>query len=90
MSAGFDSGYTAPPLLCPTTAMITLQQLEKLRLHRRPAGQLVMANLVLSWDYLLPRRTRIVLEGSDNLPRESAYISPAGMPAAWLSAVVSM
>ncbi len=50
--------------------MITLQQLEKLRLHRRPAGQLVMANLVLSWDYLLPRRTRIVLEGLDNLPRD--------------------
>ena len=50
--------------------MIDIDRLSKLRLHRRPIGQIAFANLVLSWDYLLPRRTEIIMEGLDNLPRD--------------------
>ena len=48
--------------------MLTLERLKKVRLHRRSPGQKVMANLALFWDYKLPRRTRITLEGLENLP----------------------
>ena len=50
--------------------MIDTDRLNRLRLHRRPMGQIAFANLVLSWDYRLPRRTEIVLEGLENLPRD--------------------
>lgn len=53
----------------PEPAMLTLERLKKVQLHRRSLGQKVMANLVLRWDYRLPRRTRITLEGLENLPR---------------------
>ena len=33
-------------------------------------GQLVMANMVLSIDYTVPRKTQIQLEGVENLPRD--------------------
>lgn len=48
--------------------MLTLERLKKVRLHRRSLGQRVMANMALMWDYRLPRRTRIILEGLENLP----------------------
>lgn len=50
--------------------MINLHRLRKLKLHRTPPGQLLMAEGLLRWDYALPRRTEIALEGLDNLPRD--------------------
>ncbi len=50
--------------------MIDLDRLNRLRLHRRPFGQIAYANLVLSWDYRLPRKTDIVMDGLENLPRD--------------------
>lgn len=50
--------------------MLDLARLQKLKLHRRPPGQVFMAECVLSVDYALPRRTEIVLEGVENLPRD--------------------
>ena len=48
--------------------MLTLERLSNVRLHRRSLGQRLMANLVLAWDYRLPRPTRIKLEGLEHLP----------------------
>jgi 1-acyl-sn-glycerol-3-phosphate acyltransferase len=50
--------------------MLTLERLRKVRLHTRSLGQKMVANLGLVWDYRLPRRTRIDLEGVENLPDE--------------------
>lgn len=50
--------------------MLTLERLQNVRLHTRSLGQKMVANLGLMWDYRLPRRTRIVLEGVENLPEE--------------------
>jgi 1-acyl-sn-glycerol-3-phosphate acyltransferase len=52
------------------SAMIDLDRLRKLRLHRTPPGQLAFANLVLRWDYTLPRRTAIELDGIEHIPRD--------------------
>lgn len=50
--------------------MLDLERLEKIKLHRRPIGQVLIGNLVLWPDYTKPgRRTEIVLEGVENLPR---------------------
>jgi 1-acyl-sn-glycerol-3-phosphate acyltransferase len=51
--------------------MLDLERLEKIKLHRRPVGQILIGNLVLWPDYNFPtRRTEIVLEGIENLPRQ--------------------
>lgn len=50
--------------------MLTLERLKNVRLHTRSLGQKMVANLGLVWDYRLPRRTRIDLEGLENLPDE--------------------
>lgn len=52
--------------------MLDLERLEKIKLHRRPIGQVLVGNLVLWPDYRFfpTRRTEIVLEGVENLPRE--------------------
>lgn len=50
--------------------MLDLERLEKIKLHRRPIGQVLVGNLVLWPDYNIPtRRTEIVIEGVENLPR---------------------
>ncbi len=49
--------------------MLDLERLEKIKLHRRPIGQVLVGNLVLWPNYSFPtRRTEIVLEGVENLP----------------------
>ncbi|MCA9661310.1 MAG: 1-acyl-sn-glycerol-3-phosphate acyltransferase [Myxococcales bacterium] len=50
--------------------MLDLERLRHIRLSKRPIGQLVFANLVLAVDYRLPRKTEIILEGLENLPRD--------------------
>ena len=50
------------------------EHLEQLKLHRRPRGQILFANLVLSPDYRFPRRTSITIEGIENLPKEGGAI----------------
>lgn len=50
--------------------MIDLHRLRKLKLHRTPPGQLLMAEGLLRWDYALPRRTEIAIEGLAQLPRD--------------------
>ncbi|MCC6751824.1 MAG: 1-acyl-sn-glycerol-3-phosphate acyltransferase [Deltaproteobacteria bacterium] len=49
--------------------MLDLERLKHTKLSRTPVGQLLVANLVLSVDYRFPRRTTIVLEGTENIPR---------------------
>jgi len=53
--------------------MIDLARLERVDLHRTPWGQLFMAQ-ILRLDYRFPRRTRIVLEGTENLEPGRSYI----------------
>lgn len=48
--------------------------LRRLRLHRRPRGQVVFANLVLAPDYRFPRRTHISLEGAAQIPTNGGAI----------------
>lgn len=48
---------------------LDLERLERVKLHRRPWGQVLIANLGLAVDYRLPRRTEIVLEGVEHLSR---------------------
>ncbi len=50
--------------------MIELAQIAKLRLHRKPFGQLAMAELALRWDYALPRKTDIVIENLEGIPKD--------------------
>jgi len=50
--------------------MLDLDRLRKIRLHRTPKGQVAFAQGFLRWDYLLPHRTDIVLEGLQNLPTD--------------------
>lgn len=52
--------------------MLDLERLEKVRLMRLPPGQIFLAEAALRWDYLIPRRTVIELEGVENLPRDRA------------------
>lgn len=48
--------------------MLNLERMKRVRLARRPLGQVLMANVVLRADYAFPHRTEIVLEGVENLP----------------------
>lgn len=50
--------------------MLDLKRLEKVHLMRLPPGQILFAEGALRWDYLLPRRTVIELEGEEHLPRD--------------------
>jgi 1-acyl-sn-glycerol-3-phosphate acyltransferase len=50
--------------------MLDLERLRRMRLATRPLGQLVMANAGLGVDYRFPRRTEIVFEGEENVPRD--------------------
>lgn len=50
--------------------MLDLERLRRIKLHRRPIGQRLVAELVLRADYRFPRKTEIVLEGVDNIPRD--------------------
>ena len=48
--------------------MLDLARLRRVKLHRRPLGQLVVGNLGLALDYRFPKRTEIVIEGAGNVP----------------------
>lgn len=50
--------------------MLDLDRLKRIRLARRPIGQLLIANVVLRLDYRFPKKTRIDLEGVENIPRD--------------------
>jgi 1-acyl-sn-glycerol-3-phosphate acyltransferase len=50
--------------------MLTLERLRRLRLMRRPPGQVLFANTVLRWDYRIPRKTEIIIEGIEHIPRD--------------------
>ena len=49
--------------------VLTLERLKKTQLAAAPMGQRLVANIVLAWDYKLPRPTLITLEGTHNLPK---------------------
>jgi 1-acyl-sn-glycerol-3-phosphate acyltransferase len=53
--------------------MLDLARLERVNLHRTPWGQLLMAQ-ILRLDYRFPRRTEIVLEGTEHLEQGHSYI----------------
>ena len=53
--------------------MIDLARLERVELHRKPWGQVFIAQ-ILRLDYRFPRRTQIVLEGTENLEPGRSYI----------------
>lgn len=48
--------------------MLDLDRLERIRLRRRPIGQLIVGNLGLALDYRFPKKTEIVLEGAEHIP----------------------
>jgi 1-acyl-sn-glycerol-3-phosphate acyltransferase len=48
--------------------MLDLARLRRIKLSRRPLGQVVVGNLGLALDYRFPRRTEIVIEGAENIP----------------------
>lgn len=50
--------------------MVDEEHLTRLRLSRKPLGQRVVAWLFLGPNYFLPPRTRIVLEGIENIPSD--------------------
>jgi len=52
------------------TAMLDLARLEKIRLRKTPPVQILIAQLILRFDYALPRPTHITLVGLENLPRD--------------------
>ena len=54
--------------------MLTLDHLRAVRLHERPPGQVAFANLFLRFDYRLPSRTEIVLEGTEHLDPDRRYM----------------
>lgn len=47
-------------------AMLTLERLQRIHLHERPAGQIVVAK-ILGLNYRMPPRTEIVVEGAEVL-----------------------
>jgi 1-acyl-sn-glycerol-3-phosphate acyltransferase len=53
--------------------VLDLARLQRLNLHRTPWGQLFMGQL-LRLDYAFPRRTEIVLEGTENIEAGRSYI----------------
>ncbi|MBI2900886.1 MAG: 1-acyl-sn-glycerol-3-phosphate acyltransferase [Planctomycetes bacterium] len=50
--------------------MLDLARLRNVRLHRIPPGQRLIAEFFLRWAFVVPRRTRIVLEGAEFIPRD--------------------
>lgn len=50
--------------------MLDLKRLRNLRLWRRPPGQIAVAELGMRLDYRFPRKTEVVLEGLEHLPRD--------------------
>jgi len=50
--------------------MLDLARLEKIRLRTSPPVQILIAQMVLRFDYALPRPTHIALDGLENLPRD--------------------
>lgn len=55
--------------------MLDLDRLKALSIRKTPWGQLAMANLVLSADYRLPKRTRIRIEGLEHLPDRPVFFA---------------
>jgi len=55
--------------------MLDLQRLERIRLSRRPLGQILVGNLLLRPDYAFPKKTEIVLEGIQNLPGRPVFLA---------------
>ena len=55
--------------------MLDLARLKRIKLAKRPPGQVFMANVLLRMDYAFPRRTEILLDGIDaHLKRDTGYI----------------
>jgi 1-acyl-sn-glycerol-3-phosphate acyltransferase len=50
--------------------MLDLERLDKIRLRARPVGQLWVGRLGLGLDYRFPRKTEIVIEGEERIPRQ--------------------
>lgn len=50
--------------------MLDLARLKKLKLAKKPTGQIIVAETLMRTDYNVPRRTEIILEGTGNIPRE--------------------
>jgi 1-acyl-sn-glycerol-3-phosphate acyltransferase len=48
--------------------MLDLARLKRIKLSQRPIGQLLVGNLALVFDYRIPRRTEIVIEGREHVP----------------------
>ncbi|MCP5065950.1 MAG: 1-acyl-sn-glycerol-3-phosphate acyltransferase [bacterium] len=53
--------------------MLDLARLERVKLRRTPWGQLLMAQ-ILRVDYAFPRKTEIVLEGTEHLEPGQSYV----------------
>ncbi len=62
-----------PPPVPTLRYVLDLARLERVNLHRTPWGQLLMAQ-ILRLDYRFPRRTEIVLEGTEHLEPGQSYI----------------
>ncbi len=54
--------------------MITRTDLEKINLQAVPYGQMLVANFLLRWDYRIPRKTEIIIEGEERIPRDQPVI----------------
>ncbi len=54
--------------------MIDLDHLRRIKLAKWPPGQVLLANTALAIDYNFPRRTRIEIEGTENLPRDRGVL----------------
>ena len=55
--------------------MLDLQRLRSIHLHAKPPGQRVVGSLLLAPSYLLPRRTKISVDGAENLPEQPAVLA---------------
>jgi 1-acyl-sn-glycerol-3-phosphate acyltransferase len=49
--------------------MLDLERLRRIKLYKKPFTHVLVANIV-ALDYRLPRRTHVVLEGIENIPRD--------------------
>jgi len=50
--------------------MLDLKRLRRIRLHRRPAAQIFLADVPMRIDFRFPRKTHIELVGVENIPRD--------------------
>ncbi len=48
--------------------MLDLKRLKSLKLHKKPYGQIALADTIMRLDYNFPRATEIILEGIGNIP----------------------